>query len=272
MHPIEHLRYVARASGVPQRLVVAETARALSGFATDPQGLVTACRRVVERHRSCGSLVWMAASVMQAADPVGELRRTAAAVATDRTGRVVADNLPADAAVVVVGWPAETASELPRRGDVAVLAVDTFGEAGELVDRLCDADVAATTVPVEALGAAVSAVASQTSVVVVEADAVGPTHAAATPGSLALAATARAGGVPVWLVVPVGRVQPAAVWDRFAARLWPPDVPGWDAGCDLVPLDLVDVVVRPTGITDVAGALARPDCPDCPELFAGDVF
>ena len=42
MHPIERLRYVARATGYPQGAIVAEAARALASFTSDPQGLVTA--------------------------------------------------------------------------------------------------------------------------------------------------------------------------------------------------------------------------------------
>ena len=45
VHPIERLRYVARTTGVDQRLAVQETAAGLSSFAADPHALVTACRR-----------------------------------------------------------------------------------------------------------------------------------------------------------------------------------------------------------------------------------
>lgn len=288
---------MARSSGVPQRLVVDETARALMGFSSDQLGLVTACRRVVERHRSCGALVWMAARVMTSSDPVAEIRRCATAVAGDPTGRLLADALAPDATIVMLGWPEESPVALGRRGDVAVLVVDSFGEGAELADELSAVDVAARAVRVEGLGAAVASVAQAGGVVVLEADAVGPTHALAVAGSLAAASTARALGVPVWLVVPCGRSQPGVMWDRFVARLAPepagrlPElgvdpagVPagdpaddfafnsGFDSGFDTVPLDLVDVVVRPTGLTDVASMVASPDCPSAPELFAGDVF
>ena len=49
MHPIERLRYVARAHGVSHTVMVEETAAALCSFGRDPQGLVTACRRIVDR-------------------------------------------------------------------------------------------------------------------------------------------------------------------------------------------------------------------------------
>jgi len=262
---------------MPQRLVVVETARALMGFTSDQMGLITACRRVVERHPTCGALVWMAARVMTSADPVAELRRCANAIGDDPTGRLLADGLASDATIVLVGWPEESPVALGRRGDVSVLVVDAFGEAGELADELNAVDVVARPVPVEGLGAAVAAVAEVGGAVVIEADAVGPTHAMAMAGSLAAAATARAMGVPVWLVVPCGRTQPAVMWDRFTARVlasYDGPVPGvgWDTGSDFVGLDLVDVVVRPTGLTDVATMVANPDCPGAPELFAGDVF
>ena len=49
MHPIERLRYVARASGVPQAILVRETAGALLSFSSEPHELVTACRRMISR-------------------------------------------------------------------------------------------------------------------------------------------------------------------------------------------------------------------------------
>ena len=55
MHPIERLRYVARASGAPQGVLVQETATALASFGSDPQGLVTACRRIVWRQPTSGA-------------------------------------------------------------------------------------------------------------------------------------------------------------------------------------------------------------------------
>ncbi len=201
----------------------------------------------------------------------------------------------------MLGWPEESPVALGRRGDVAVLVVDSFGEGAELADELSAVDVAARARSGGGLGAAVAAVAQAGGVVVLEADAVGPTHALAVAGSLAAASTARALGVPVWLVVPCGRSQPGVMWDRFVARLAPepagrlPELgvdpaggpagdpagdpaddfafnSGFDSGFDIVPLDLVDVVVRPTGLTDVASMVASPDCPSAPELFAGDVF
>ena len=51
VHPIERLRYVARAGGVDHDVLVRETAAALGALGFDPAGLVTACRRIIDRRR-----------------------------------------------------------------------------------------------------------------------------------------------------------------------------------------------------------------------------
>ena len=59
VHPIEHLRYVARAQGADSASLVEETAMALGSLRFDPAGLVVACRRIVERHPFNGPLWWL---------------------------------------------------------------------------------------------------------------------------------------------------------------------------------------------------------------------
>lgn len=259
---------------MPQRALVAETARALSGFADDERGLVTACRRVVHRHPTCGSLVWLAAGAVTSPDPRSELREAAAAVAADPTSRHVADALPPDAAVLVVGWPEAGVASLGRRGDLSVVVVDTDGDGDDLVDALIEADVAARAVPAVALGAALDALAatSDAVVVLIEADVADPERVVAAPGSLAAAATARALGLATWLVATRGRTQPPALLDCGLARLAAGVSHPTDADWDVVPTSLVDAVVRPDGHLGVADALAVPDTAFVPELFAGDVF
>src|SRR3954453_22490711 len=61
VHPIERLRYVARSSGAPQQVLVRETAGALAALGFDPPGLVTACRRILDRHPLSGPLWGLAA-------------------------------------------------------------------------------------------------------------------------------------------------------------------------------------------------------------------
>lgn len=276
VHPIEHLRYVARATGAPQRALADETADALVGFARDELGLVTACRRLAHRHPAAGSVVWLCATALTAVDPVAALRRAADEVTNDPTGAHLSGSLPVDGRLVVVGWPETTVLRLRQRGDVEVVVVDVDGGGRELVRALGAADLSAQSVPLEAIGAALrGSDVPQDVVVALEADAVGPTAALGTPGSLPVAATARALGVPVWLVAPRGRTQPPEVFDAIVARL-ERDAGDDGAEFDLVPLDLVDTLVGPGGVEHDVGAwrarLATPECPVVPELFAGDVF
>ena len=274
---------MARSAGAPQQALVTETARALAGFAGDERGLVTACRRVVHRHPACGSLVWLAARAITSPDPRSELREAAAAVAADPTGRQVADSLPAGATVVVAGWPEVGVASLGRRGDVSVVVVDTDGCGDDLVDALTDADVQARSVAPVLLGSVLGALADAgrpsgsdgvdgAVVVLVEADATDATRAIAAPGSLAAAGVARALGFTTWLVAPRGRTQPAVLLDGALGRLVASVPEATDADWDVVPMVLFDAVVRPDGVLAVAEGLAVPDCPNVPELFAGDVF
>ena len=64
MHPIERLRFVARAQGVAGEVLAVEAASALMTFADDPAALVAASRRVLSRQVSCGPLWWVCARML----------------------------------------------------------------------------------------------------------------------------------------------------------------------------------------------------------------
>lgn len=262
MHPIERLRYVARSSGAPQEVLVRETAGALAALGFDPPGLVTACRRILDRHPLSGPLWWLCARVLTANDPTAEAWNAADEITADDTCGVLAYAIPDDATVCVLGWPDLIGDALPRRGDVQVLVVDALGEGSGLVRRLVHADVEAEDVPMAGLGAAVA----DADIVLLEAIAIGPTGFIGVAGSRAAAATARHAGVPVWLVGGVGRLMPSRMWDALSGRL---DMMGepWELDDELVPLDLVDRIAVHDGVLDVADALKRVDCPIAPELF-----
>lgn len=68
MHPIERLRFVARAEGVPGEVLAAEAAGALLTFADDPAALTAACRRVLSRQAAVGPLWWVCAHLLTADD------------------------------------------------------------------------------------------------------------------------------------------------------------------------------------------------------------
>lgn len=260
VHPVERLRYVARASGVPQGLLVRETAAALGAFSDDPQGLVTACRRMISRQPGSGPLLWLAARTLSATDPWAELRRCAREVEHDPTAIELRHVLPEDATVCVLGWPDVIAEALPARGDLEVLVVDVADEGGRFVQRLWDRDVEAVDVPLAGLGAAAAAAG----ILLLESPAIGPTAALTGVGARAAAAVARHAGHEVWLVSGVGRVLPGALFRMIEDHV--ADQDRFDADDELLPLDLVTHIVGPLGLRTVAETVARPDCPPTPEL------
>jgi hypothetical protein len=262
MHPIERLRAVARASSISPALAVSESAGAICSVAADPYALVTACRRMIDRHPTAAPLWWFASRVLTAADPRVEARRVADEIAEDSTPLELAHVLPDGARVCVLGWPELTAAALVRRGDLEVAVVDVHGEGSSFSQRLQQYDVAVTDVPPEGLGAAVAA----SELVLLEAEALGPRAALARSGSRAAAAVARHAGIEVWMVAGVGRMLPDPMWNGLVERAGSA-VTSWDAEDELVPLDLVDRVAGPGGLCSVSEALQRIDCPVAVELL-----
>jgi hypothetical protein len=263
VHPIERLRYVARASGADQCLLVRETAQALAAFRDDPSGLVAACRRIVDRHPTSAPLWWLCARVLTAPDGQREAWQAVDDIEADTTAGELAFALAEEATACVIGWPEQVGEALPRRGDVEVLAVDALGEGSGLVRRLVHAGIDAVDVPTSGLGAAVASA----DVLLLEAVAVGPTGFVAVSGSLAAATVARHAEVPVWLTAGVGRLLPARMWDALAGRRATRAADPWDLDEEVVPLSLVDRVCGPHGLEAPADALRRTDCPVAPELF-----
>jgi hypothetical protein len=262
VHPIERLRFVARAAGVSQATLVQETAGALSALGFDGAGLVTACRRIIDRHPNSGALWWLAARVLTADDAGSAAWRCVDEIRGDRTAGELAHALPEGATVLVTGGDELTAGALVRRGDLQVLAVDTFGDGSGLARRLERHDMDAVEVPAWGLGAAAAAA----DVVLLEASALGNTGFVAGAGSRAAAAVAVDAGVPVWVVAGVGRVLPGSTWAALTGRLEGDPEP-WESEDEVVPIDLVTKVAGPGGLTTVAEALAACDCPVAPELF-----
>jgi hypothetical protein len=262
VHPIERLRYVARAHGASQAVMVGETAAALRSFGRDPQGLVTACRRIVDRQPSSGPLWWLAARTLTAPDPITEAQIASSEIEEDRTPRALADALPEDATVLLLGWPELAPGGLPRRGDLEVLVCDVDGEGSDLVLRLLRADVDTADVPLHGLGAA----AAEADLTVLETSAMGPDGFLAPSGSRAAAAVAREAGHGVWLVAGVGRMLPGRMFESLCDRVVSADSP-WEDDLELVPLALVDKVIGPNGPANPTDALRHTDCPVAPELL-----
>jgi hypothetical protein len=264
MHPIERLRYVARASEADPSLLVRETAAALADvIQVEPVGLVPACRRLIDRHLTTAPIWWLAARLLTAADPGKEAWDAAAEVESDPTAGLLAAALPDNATMTVVGWPDITARALRRRGDLELLVTEACGDGSALVRRLADIDVDAVTVPDAGVGAA--AVVSD--LVIVEAVAAGPTGLLATIGSHAAAAVASQATIPVWGVAGVGRILPRRLWDALLQRLDEGDDEPWDRTVELVPAALLTELVGPDGRGPAAHGLLQATCPVAPELL-----
>src|SRR3989337_1660946 len=88
----------------------------LGVLADDPFGLVTACRRLLDRHPGAGALWWACARLLDAADPRSE-------------ARAVVRELDDDEAVLP-----PLSLDLPERSTVVVVPDAAGGS--ELVDRL----------------------------------------------------------------------------------------------------------------------------------------
>lgn len=261
-HPIERLRWIARADGAGATAMARETASVLASLGDDLPALVTGARRILERHPALGPLWWLCARVLAAGDPSPEAWAAASELESDTTAGVLAADLPEDATVVVLGWPEIAAGALRRRGDLEVLVVDSGHEGHQLVRRLDAAGNDAYHVPTAGLGSAVR----EASLVLLEAEAAGPDGFLAAPGSLAAAATARQLGHTVWLVAGVGRVLPGRLWDALVERVEREADP-WDADFETVPLEWVDAVAGPNGLQAPGDTARRADCPIVPELL-----
>jgi hypothetical protein len=261
VHPIEHLRYVARARGADANSLVRESAMALGSLRADHRDLVIACRRIVERHPGVGPLWWMAARLLTADDPARLAWELADEIDEDHVPRAVAERVPDASTVVTIGWP-ETAGEvLMRRPDVRVLCADAAHEASSFMQRLERVDVECEPVPSELLARAVAAA----DVAMIDAAAACDSRILAPVGSHVLAAVAASVGTPVWLVAGVGRRLPGEYVEEIANRLAVDS--GWDVELDDVPLALVSHVATIEGVHQIAPSGLRADAPFAPELL-----
>ena len=265
VHPIEHLRYVARAQGADPSSLVEETAHALGSLHFDPSGLVVACRRIVERHPFTGALWWLCANVVTSAEPFEAVWELADAIRSDRTGAELAAVLPDDATVVTIGDPDVIGDGLIRRGDVQVLALDAGYTATSFVRRLERYDVDVEAVDAGVAGAAVR----HADVVLVEALAIDSERAVVPIGSSTIAAAAAAFGREVWIVAGVGRRLPAGFLDAMSAKVDALAVEhdAWDLDVEVIPTSMFTHVVGPHGKVPMGSPAIVAECPMAHELL-----
>ena len=238
VHPIERLRAVARAREVDQALLAREAAAVLGAFAGDLPGLVTSCRRLIDRHPTAGARWWACARLLAAGDVRAE-------------ARVIGDDLRDE--------PAVTALSLDLPDGAIVAVVPDVAGGSELAYELNGwrDDLVVVHDP-----GALHAARDEPRVLLVEAGAAGPDRFVAPEGTADEIAAARDAGVPVWLVVDVGRRLPPGLFDALVARAAAAAAPGaaagaWSPAVEVVRAGEVERVVEPRHI----------DCPVPPELL-----
>jgi hypothetical protein len=266
MHPIERLRYVARADGAPVAALVRETAYALADLCADPHSLVLAARRVVERYPTTAPLWWLCSEVLVAIDPASRAMELAGDVTRDATPDHLDEVLPDGATVLTVGWSASLARVVAARGDLTVLVCDSHGDGEAFVEHLHDHDSAGELVPFEYLAGAVA----MCDTVLVDALACGPTDVLVAGGGAVIVATALRRSVPVTLVAARGTRLPQVMWSAMVEPLQ--QAGEWRVGLDLVASGDLARVVGPHGASvDVAGSL-RAECVAATELLRRSVI
>jgi hypothetical protein len=251
--PFERLRYLARYVG-DDRTLVEEAADCLADFGDDTPQLVTACRRLLAHHPACGSLWWLCARVVGAANPATAASEAMRVVERDRTAGRLASVLPFphDEPIAVLGWPETAGAALEERPDLDVVVVRPARSDVGMRSRLSRADRQvrmADETEVMALGC---------THLIVEALVASPTTALVPEGTANLRWALS--DAETWLVVPIDRLLP----DRMFAVVQ--ENVGEDAG-ELLTVGEVDKIAGPGGLDPPARFATRVDCPVAPELL-----
>lgn len=252
MHPIEHLRYVARATGADASLLTQEAASALSVFSRDPHALLTGAKSLLAKQAAIGPVWWMCSKLLIDADAREAARAVSRELADDPTPRAIDDAFAEGSTVVISGWPDLTLRALVDRPDLRVLVIDVEGQGHSAVRRLDRNEVDAEAIDPAHIAGAVS----EADVCVVEAGAMGDTAALTDVGGFTLAAVAKAMAKPTWLVAGVGRQLPEEYWREIVLRIAEPDLPAFCEPFEIVSRSLFSRSFGP-GL----------DCPTLPELL-----
>jgi hypothetical protein len=251
--PFERLRYLARYVG-DDRALVEEAADCLADFGDDTPQLVMACRRLLAHHPACGSLWWLCARVVGAANPATAASEALRVIERDRTAGRLASVLPFphDEPIAVLGWPETAGAALAERPDLDVVVVRPSHTDIGLRSRLSRADR-----PVRMVDET-EAMAMGCTHLIVETLVASPTTALVPEGTANLQWALS--GAETWLVVPIDRLLP----DRMFAVVQ--EHVGEDAG-ELLTVAEADKIAGPGGLDPPARFATRVDCPVAPELL-----
>jgi hypothetical protein len=216
-HPIERLRWIARAEGEAASVLAGEAAWTLAELAeTEPAALLTACRRLLERHPDCGPLWWTAARLVSGDDAFEEGRRAAAQLCSDSTPERLASALRGavtSGEVILLTMPTDVSRQALERGrawEVRLLS----GHFGIRYEMRASGPLGGGVTGYLA-GEEDEALAGA-AVLLVEALAAGGSRCLVEPVAAGALGAAAAAGVPAWLVVGTGRALPARLFERAA--------------------------------------------------------
>ncbi len=136
VHPIEHLRYVARSGGAPDHLLLTESLQALAMFSRGPTELLIPLRQLIVRLPDIPSIVVLGARMLHDLDPltagwdlVEEVERDPTAghadalVASEGAGVDVIETIASGPTSVLAAAGTETWIESARAAGRAVYAV-----------------------------------------------------------------------------------------------------------------------------------------------------
>jgi len=265
VHPIEQLRYVARAGSPDSSFLVQEAAMALSSFGRDPAALLTAARRLLDRQPALAPLWWMASRLVIAPEPAAQARTIIDLVQRDPTKDQLVAHIPPSSVVAISGAPETILDAIESRGDIMVLVIDVDGLGPVVARRLDRAEVAVECLDASRIGGAVS----EADLVLVDAASIGPSACLVEPGVVPLAATAKVMGCDLWLVADIGRVLPEAYWRQIVARTVDADrdLEVWLQDWEVLSHGLVSGVITAQGLVSPSD-IGPFDSVMAPELLA----
>lgn len=266
MHPIEHLRYVARSYGASPIELVEEAAYALGALADEPRILLPACRRLLAFHPTCAPLWSLCARMLCAVDPRAEGRAVVEDVTQDETADELAASLPGAATLCCEATDA-VASAVNERPDLTVRVVGTPFEVS-LGLRRSAASFRVNGYTLDELEEAFDGA----DLAVVEVLAVAPGGALLSRTGAALADGAWDIGIDTWGVAARGTVLPQVLFDALVQRCakGSPEAIDFDdeepSEPRVVPLVRMRCLVTELGPASPKLVAARASCPPAPEL------
>jgi len=267
VHPIEHLRYVARSHGADPIEVALGAADALAGIASNPAATLVSARRLVEYHPTNAPLWSVCAHGVTSIDPWRDIDRIAREISLDQTASHLADALADAQSIVMVGWSGHLVDALVRRGDVHALVADSLGDGQDALRYLSRHDVSCELVAPEGMAFA----ASTADVTILSAMAVGDNTVLCPGGALALACVAYCSERPVWMLASVGTRLAQVLYEAMVNELCDRPDP-WASGVDIVPHALVGSVFSHELTKALPESLAAmKPCPPAVELLRRSV-